>query len=468
MTRTELGALAAILAVLALTLRPHVDLTSGDFSYFLQTESLADLRFDVPVPAGASALPLDMAIKDGKLYSHYPPGTALLLVPFFRLGSALDRATGGLLGAQSLGGWRVERLPLLAMQLANLLFMAAIFLLMRRLAAFFALSAGAYLASVVLLVFAAPFWNQSNHVSSHLPATLLVLGASVLVVEGRSTALAGLLAGLAVVVRPADAVLAVILAVYAARRRGAAALAAFAAPAAIGVTLLLAYNAAVFGTAFESGYQYDTHFGRGGFQRPALASAEGSFSTPLARGLAGLLAGAMSPQSPLASEVRGVTWPKPELPWDQVRGLLVVMPVILFAPAGLRRLWREGKRDEAVVVAASFAALLLLYSKWSFWFANGHTPLASRFLCEAYPGICLAIAAYGERAEGMALALVRFAAAWSIANQVFFVATIYLHHLAGVDLAAAATWKVALGLAATSAAAVWVAGSRTRASLTTS
>ncbi len=447
-----------MLVLATLTLRPQVDLRRGDFPFFLQAKSFAEFRLDVEVPPGAELLSVDMALHDGRYYSHYPPGTSLLLAPFYWAGVGLDRLTGGILGEQRSGGWRVGTLTFIVVHLANVVFLAGIFFCLRRLAALFGMASSGFVRSIALLFFAAPFWNLSSHLTSHLPSTLLVLAATVLTFEARRRGSkilwsAGLAGGASLLVRPTNALLLLLLASYVAvtfRKSLLSAGIALGFPMLAGGLLLLWLNRAMFGGALVTGYEHEITFGKVGEER-AVSVVRNRFAMPLGEGLFGLTLGAVSSASPPSGRPRSAVLPRPELPWDRVRGLLLLMPVIAFAIPGFLRLSHSGMRAETAVLAAEMLLLLLLYAKWSWWFGNAHTPLPCRFLAEAFPGWCLAIAAYSPGARKGSRLLLRFTAAWAILNQMLVVLGVYVHALTGVEPITMTTGKVAAILALGSA-----------------
>ncbi len=182
--------------------------------------------------------------------------------------------------------------------------------------------------------------------------------------------LAGLGGGLAVATVTAHAVLVGVLAAYAAaawwaepaktapanetdetgakngRRRDTAALLPaalyFLAPLAVAGGLLLAYNAARFGSPFDTGYHFD--------------SGEG-FTTPLWRGVWGLL-------------------------FSPYRSVFLHTPLFIASLVAAPAFWRR-HRGESYAIAALSAALLLLYSLWWMWW--GGYAWGPRFLVPLTP-----------------------------------------------------------------------------------
>ena len=228
-----------ILILAALVLRPYADPRRGDFALYLQAKSFAQLRLDIPLPPGAS-IPADVSLRDGRYYASSPPGASLLLVPFVWAGWLVDELTGGRLGRQAARGWGVSNAEYAAVHIANLFVLAGILYFLTRLGRVLLAgrSPGVVTRAAELLFFTAPLWHESSHPTSVLPATMFMLGTTAFVFEARSERApwvrAGALAAAAIIVRPTDLVLVLLLLAYAlgvARRPIVAAL-RFAAPLA--------------------------------------------------------------------------------------------------------------------------------------------------------------------------------------------------------------------------------------------
>jgi hypothetical protein len=456
--RSEIRCIGGALLLVAVSLRPHFDLTGGDFPFYLQAKAFASLRADVAVPEGAQ-LPTMMAEKDGRYFAQYPPGTALLLVPFYWAGQAVDRVTGGAFGEQNIDGWRERRLAIFGVTAANLVFFAGILALLVRLGSIFEVSARVRRRAVWLTTLAAPFWYLSGHPNTHVAAALFSLAAAVFLLEARrrSASLGRVAAGggaLAAVflVRPLDGILyALVLGLYvlASFPRRVLGASVLAATFLLGPAVQLGLDTIQFGDPFDTGYQRSLEFGERGRIQPVLSAPTAGFTTPVAEGLTGMLVGAIS--SSLRTErgtERRAVLPGPFTPWNRVRGLFFLMPVLPFAVAGFLRWTREGRRLETLAVAAPLVLLLLAYAKWFFWYANPRTPLPSRFLCSGYPAWCLGIAAAeGSVRSRLGGSFLRFAAGWTVANQILVTASLYLAFATGADLLAAPAVLVASALA---------------------
>jgi len=433
------GGFATILILAALVVRPHADARRADFALYLQARSFAALRLDIPRPPDA-IVPADVMLRDGLYYADAAPGAPLLLVPFVWAGWVLDALTDGRLGSQQTGGWRVRNGEYLAVHSANLLFLAGVLYFLTRLSLVLmrTRSPATILRASDLLFFTAPLWNECSHPVTFLPATMFLVGATACVFEARSERApwltAGALAAGAVFVRPTDVVLTLLLLAYGigvARRPTAAAL-RFAAPLSLAVLALIVVNGAMHRAPL------------GGFPSASTDDARATgFETPLLDGLVGLTVGAISgPVSEDDEERRAMVIPDASTPWKRVRGLVLVMPVVLFGIAGLLRLDREDQRAEAAVIGGSFVLLLLLFARSSRWYGDGTTPLASRFLTEAMPAWCLTTAAWSEEIKGWRRSLFMIATCWSAGNQLLVVLSPYVAALSGVDATGAHVWKV--------------------------
>jgi hypothetical protein len=300
-----------------------------------------------------------------RLVSSYPVLPGLLNVPVF----AAARAGGLDILANR------ERLSLIT---ASLLCALSAFFLFRVLERIDLQRRGA-LALTLLYAFGTCMWGvASRAMFQHGPSVFLLTAAIWLLLRGdrASAAASGLLLSLAVVNRPSNALIAVPLVLFVWRHRRAA-LPPFAALAAVPAVLLAAYASAYLGTPFSTGYWNPI---------PEVANFRGN---PLV-GFAGLL---VSPS----------------------RGLFVFSPFLLFAVAGAAIAIRHPVRCPiAPYLAAGSLLLVLLYAKWSIWWA-GHT-FGYRFLIEALPGAMVLVAiAWGRiRTRPAWRAVFLACCAWSV------------------------------------------------------
>lgn len=182
---------------------------------------------------------------------------------------------------------------------------------------------------------------------------------------------AGLAIGIAVLLEYQAALLAVLVAAYAARR-GLRALLAVAAGALPALAALGAYDAIAFGSPLRLSYRYvANHY--------AEAQHAGFFG--------------------IGAPDAGTLWHV--LAGD--RGLLVVSPVLVAAAAGLVLLWRQGLRAEALTCAAATVGFLLVNAGY-FLPYGGNSP-GPRFFAPALPFLAVGLAPALRRAPQATLAL---------------------------------------------------------------
>jgi hypothetical protein len=437
------GRLAVMLLLAAITLWPDADPRRAEFGLYLQARSFADLSLAIRRPSTAQTLPPGLTTHDGHYYLHSAPGAAFTLVPFIWFGRILDGVTGGILGAQEAGGWNVRTAEYAAVYAAGPVFLAAILFLVIRLGGKLAVSPSASIRASQLLFFAAPLWHESTRPGAALPSTMLLLAATALAfaardrARGAGLAWAGMLAGAALMVRPTDLILVLVLLAYvfgatpspwsAARR--------FAVPLMVAVGVLIAVDGAMGGAALQR-------------------DPQSTFATPLGEGLLGLILGAVGPVAN-GAQCSAAVLPSLATSWNRLRGVLLLMPVIVFGVPGLVRLSRQGKRDEAAVIGGSLVLLLLLFARYSGWCGAAGIPLPSPFLAEAMPAWCLAIAAWSERASRSWRSWFFIAACWSAANQALVVFSSYATMLAGADGRSPQVWEIG-ALLVVSALFAWI------------
>jgi hypothetical protein len=424
------GRLAAMLLLAAVTLWPDADPRRAEFGLYLQARSFADLSLAIRRPSTAQTVPPGVTLHDGHYYLRSAPGAAFMLVPFIWFGRILDGVSGGILGAQEAGGWNVRTAEYAAVYAAGPVFLAAILFLVIRLGGRLALSPPASVRASQLLFFAAPLWHESTHPAAALPSTMLLLAATTLAFaareqpRGEGLGWAGALAGAALVVRPTDLVLVLVLLAYVVGTTQSVLVAArrFAVPLLVAIAALITVDGAMGGAAL----QRDPH---------------STFGTPLGEGLLGMILGALGPVAN-AVQCPAAVLPSLGTPWNRLRGLLLLMPIIVFGIPGLVRLSQRGKREEAGVIGASLALLLLLFARYSGWCGAAGIPLPSPFLAEAMPAWCLAIAAWGESASRSWRSWFLIAACWSAANQLLVVFSSYATMLAGANGRSPQVWEI--------------------------
>ncbi|MGA9642383.1 MAG: hypothetical protein WBQ72_13390 [Terriglobales bacterium] len=190
----------------------------------------------------------------------------------------------------------------------------------------------------------------------------------------RTAAIGGLILGLAVLVRPTNVLVVAVFALAIFARDGRAALRAivvFGAAAAVGVVILLAHNAVLFGSPLAFGYP---------------AAAEGAkqlnrFDTPLLTGLYGFL-------------------------FSPGKSVFIFAPPVTLALAGMGGLWRRNRALAALAVLLPLVGLLF-FAKYSQW--EGGYCVGPRYLVPALVFLCLGLgpvlANGGTKVKALARAL---------------------------------------------------------------
>jgi len=319
----------------------------------------------------------DIAIVGGHLYPNKAPGATLLVVP----AAVVARAIAG--GSDAELVWTLTLGRLLA---SSLPFLLTVLLLARYLRG--AAPAGAPLA-VLTFALASPALSASLLLFSHSLAAFLLLAAFVLLYSRPRpdlwrAALAGLAIGWAVTAEyPAVVPGAVLLIVALPRLRAAGALAVAAGGAAPAAALAV-YNQACFGSPLALSSGHEAHAAYVDLARHGLFGV----GVPTLPGLLGLLA---SPS----------------------RGLLVWLPVVALAAAGLGR--RTSAKDRTALVLTPLALLLAMagYSNWhGGWFPG------PRYLLATLPLVFVLVARGAETSLGSRPARVLVAAAvlWGAAH----------------------------------------------------
>ena len=319
---------------------------SLQYAHFALVRAFADGTASIDRVVGE--LPTnDVARVDGHTFSNKPPGLAFATVPAYL---ALDAA----------GLTNVPRM-LWALGLAGVVLPASVLVLLvaivaERLAGGGGAVAGATLGVGTLLF---PYSTVFAH---HALAALLTFAAFALLWRERQqapstwlVALAGVVAGASVVAEYAGALVAAVLAFYAAARtprlRRAA---AWCGGVVIGALPLAAYNQAAFGSALRTSYSVD----------PSGRDSR-LFGAPSLDVVLELLASA--------------------------HGLLVLSPVLVTGAFGLVRIYRRGARAEALVLAAVPLAYLVFIS--AFYSPFGGFSAGPRYLVPASAFLAVGIAA---------------------------------------------------------------------------
>jgi hypothetical protein len=292
----------------------------------------------------------DKAFFQGHWYSDKAPGTALVGVPVY----AVARLTGSLAGQATLPD--VTAVQVLAFVESGIATAVLVLLLVRLLVPLvgegWATVVGiGYGLGSIAFPFATMFFGHASSTAA-LFASFYVLHRWRTERSRWAPVLAGLLAGLAVLIEIPTIIGVAVLGLYALwiDRRGAVAFILGGLPLAM---VFAIYNWVSFGSPANLGY---------------MNLLPGSFASGMSEG------------------ILGVGWPKAETAGDLLfgtRGLVRLAPWFIAVPAGLVALRNREVRAE-VVVCASIVVLFLLYNAGYYLPFGGWTP-GPRFLLPALP-----------------------------------------------------------------------------------
>lgn len=362
---TALGLLAVVaLAVAAASFQQDPGPTP--VAHFALVRSLAAGTAEI-----GPGVTIDSAYIDGKYFANKAPGLAFTLLPAYvglRAVGLQPRPSE----APSADDYRghLWQLTLLGAVLPFLALLLLVLVAVNGVWPGYGAPTAILLGSGTLLL---PF---ATLLFGHMLSATLGFAAFVLLLLERQrgpsawrVGLAGLLAGFAVVVEYPLAIVALVLAGYAAsgpqvpRRLGA-----YAAGCVIGALPLAAYNTWAFGSPTTLSYTNVLNAPSGGTGSPVLGggNSTGFYGVALPDVRAAL--------SLLFSE----------------KGLLVVTPLCAAALLGLPVLWRAGRRAETLVCAA-VPALFLAYNA-SYYLPFGGQGPGPRFLVPALPFLALPLA----------------------------------------------------------------------------
>ena len=362
-----------LLVLIALVALPLVNvLNTQDVSRLALTHALLD-DASVRIDAYADET-VDRAFKDGHWYTEKAPGLSFLALPVVAALRAVDAVVGN---EEPRPLWeRDAHLWLIRLAGAGAFFALAV-LLVGRVAE--GLEPGLGAPAAVAFGLGTYFHPLATALFGHVTAGATAFAAFLLVSRGgaRRLAVAGVLAGAAVLIEYQAALVAAALVAYALVRgggRGAGAFLLGAAPAAL---VLGAYNTLAFGAPWRMSYRYVSN----------------EYTEEQRQGLFGI----------------GI--PRGEAAWFVFldgRGVLIVAPVLLVAAAGLWLLWRRGLRVEAAVCAGVSGAYLL--ANLGYFFPYGGQSPGPRFLVASLPFLCVGLAPAFRRWPWPSLVI----AAWSI------------------------------------------------------
>jgi hypothetical protein len=275
----------------------------------------------------------DIAIRDGRLYSDRPPGTALAATVFYTIGGWLPRPLAPLASRHDAANPRLPYVLLLPVW-AGAATAVLLYLLMRRLG----VAMPGALTAALMFGLGTAHWKYSTVLYSHALSAFLVVLALYIVTKNepdradhgaRSLAL-GLVLGLAVLVEYSNVLLVMIVGLYALfstrpfmAGRLARKMALLGAGGALPAVGLGYYNSINFGGPFVLSYAYAVNY-------PWAGAFASTFNFPLGPGLRALLFWG-----------QGGGWCNGPC-YNQ--GLFLLSPLLLLAIPGLplyaRRKWR--------------------------------------------------------------------------------------------------------------------------------
>lgn len=331
--------LLLLVALAALT--PIYVASSQDVSRLCLARSALAGRLTIGSCAGNA---LDRARYDGQTYSDKAPGMSLFAVPSVWLTSLPPP-----LHWNAIRDFRIWLIRLFTGGVAFVLLALAVGRLSE------GLSPGRGGLVLVTFALATLVGAMAATTFGHVTAAALGFGAFLLGWRGRY-GLAGLLAGLAMVVEYQTLIIVVVLAVYVALK-GLRNVAAYAVGVLPGGLLLAGYDRAAFGSPFHLSYRYVAN-------KYAKSQASGFFGISVPH------------------------WASVEQVLLSDRGLLVVSPVSVAALVGLVLLGRRHLREALVSAAIVFGFLLL---EFGYFLPYGGTSPGPRFLIPALPFLAIGL-----------------------------------------------------------------------------
>lgn len=201
----------------------------------------------------------------------------------------------------------------------------------------------------LVYAFATCVWSIASRGLWQHSASLLWVNAALAALLAPRVAIAGLFLGLAVLSRPANALLAIPLTIFVWRHRRPS-LPPFALMAALTVIISVVYSAAYLGNPLALGQAY---------------RIGGGFGGDIAVGAAGLL---VSPS----------------------RGLFVFTPIFLLSAAGIFLAWRDRQQPLYRYLVVASLLQVLLAARWHMWW--GGSSFGYRLLLELVPALVIFLA----------------------------------------------------------------------------
>jgi hypothetical protein len=340
--------------------------TADEYNTLYTTESL--------VLRGSTAVPQAVQLRNfyGRLDVHgspraaYPPGQALACAPWYAIGQYVLTRLPGVPAEDT------DLVVAFSSCLSSATFAALAVTFFFQLLIGIGIPLRAGLIATAMVGLGTPIFAYSGWLFSEPLSAAIFTGAALLVfvprvqrkpesrsrepISSRMAGIAGLIVGLATVVRPTNVLAIVVFALAILARGGKAALRpAFilCATSAIGVAILLGHNTLLFGSPFAFGY-------------PAAAEsakALNRFDTPILTGLYGFL-------------------------FSPGKSVFIFAPPAILALAGIGGLWR---RDRGLATLAGLLPLvyLLFFARYSQW--EGGYCVGPRYLVPALVLLCLAL-----------------------------------------------------------------------------
>jgi hypothetical protein len=299
----------------------------------------ADFDLDEFTFLYGAGIPPYVVRTEGHFVSSYPPGPAIMALPFY-IPPFLASVS-----AQSTLMLQVEKVA------------ASVFVALSVVLVYSCVATIADAATALLFALIYAFGTSSLSISSqglwqHGPSQLLVATSLYLLVRGRerekAVGLAGLSLGAAVLCRPTDILVALPLAAYVLHRHPQKWF-SFVSWALPSVLFLVVYNLWYFGSIARMPYDQGFFSGNG-------------WATPFMEGLPGVL---VSPS----------------------RGIFIYSPVFVFALWGIYLSWRSRGNVLFRYLSISVILSILFYSKWKIWW--GGWAFGPRLLADITPLLVL-------------------------------------------------------------------------------
>ena len=331
--------------------------TPDEYNTLYTTESL--------LLHGTTAVPQAVALHNfygrydlqGQPRAAYPPGQALLCLPWYAFGQYVIAKLPGVPAEDT--DLVVAFTSCLSSATFAALAVTFFFLLLLRIE----IPLHAALLSSAMLGLATPLFGYSGWLFSEPLMAAIFAGVALLLFGGggkpiswKLAAVAGLLLGLSTLIRPTSVVAIAVFALAVLIRDGKPGMRAgltFGAASAAGVSILMVHNTVLFGGPLSFGYP---------------ATAEGakhlnSFDTPFFRGFFGFL-------------------------FSPGKSVFIFAPPVILALFGLRALWRRD-RGLAALAAMLPSAYLLFFAKYTQW--EGGYCIGPRYLVPGVVLLCLGL-----------------------------------------------------------------------------